>query len=138
MPAYQKSTVDKYVASLGGKYKGLYNPKGRAYPDVSAQGSRFVVVNNGTYGRASGTSASAPLTASIFALINDKRISAGKSKLGFINVALYKGAGAKGLNDITVGSNSGCNTTGFPATKGWDAATGFGTPDFQRLSSVFT
>lgn len=138
MPAYQKSAVEPYVKSLGNKYKGLYNPKGRAYPDVSAQGSRFIVVNNGTFGHASGTSASCPLTTSIFALINDKRISAGKPKLGFINPALYKGAGLKGLNDITVGSNNGCNTTGFPTSTGWDAATGFGTPNFEKLSAVFT
>jgi tripeptidyl-peptidase-1 len=124
MPSYQKSTVEPYVKSLGTKYKGLYNPYGRAYPDISAQGSRFIIVLNGTFGRESGTSASTPLASSIFALINDKRISAGKPRLGFLNPALYSGAGLKGLSDITVGSNNGCNTTGFPTAKGWDAATG--------------
>ncbi|UZJ54925.1 hypothetical protein CBS101457_004245 [Exobasidium rhododendri] len=137
MPKYQKSTVEPYVKSLGKKYKGLYNPKGRAYPDISAQGSRFLIVSNGTFGHVSGTSASCPLAASIFALVNDKRISAGKPKLGFLNPALYKGAGRKGFKDITIGSNNGCNTTGFPATAGWDASTGFGTPNFDLLSNVF-
>ncbi|KAF8321001.1 uncharacterized protein EI90DRAFT_3080003 [Cantharellus anzutake] len=37
------------------------------------------------------------------------------------------------LNDITTGSNPGCGTTGFNATRGWDPATGFGTPDLPRL-----
>lgn len=118
MPAYQKTVVQAYVKSLGTMYKGLYNASGRAYPDVSAQGSEFVTVNNGTYGTVSGTSAACPLTASIFALINDKRISAGQAKLGFINPLLYQ-KGTKGLNDITIGSNKGCNTNGFPAKAGW-------------------
>lgn len=137
MPRYQKSVVPAYVDSLNGKYKGRYNPKGRAYPDLSAQSLDFVIVIDGNYARISGTSASTPLTAGILGLINDKRLTAGKSTLGFINPALYKGAGKKGLRDITVGSNKGCNTDGFPATKGWDAATGFGTPDFAKLSKVF-
>jgi tripeptidyl-peptidase-1 len=136
MPKYQKKTVKAYVKSLNGKYKGLYNPKGRAYPDLSAQGYAFLITLNGTVGRVSGTSASTPLTAAILGLINDKRLSEGKSRLGFINPALYGGAGAKGLHDITIGSNKGCETDGFPAQKGWDAATGWGTPRFQKLAKA--
>ena len=37
-PKYQKNTVDAYVTSLHGLHHGLYNPNGRAYPDVAAQG----------------------------------------------------------------------------------------------------
>lgn len=138
MPDYQKSVVPKYVKSLGDKYKGLYNPNGRAYPDLSAQSLDFIIVVGGKYVLISGTSASTPLTAGILGLINDKRLTEGKPTLGFINPALYKGAGEKGLKDITVGSNNGCETDGFPATEGWDAATGFGTPNFKKLSKVFT
>ncbi|PWN89446.1 subtilisin-like protein [Acaromyces ingoldii] len=136
-PKYQKDTVDAYVASLGDKFKGLYNPKGRAYPDLAAQGSRFVIVIGGRYSLISGTSASTPLVAGILALVNDERLAKGKSTLGFINPALYSGKGEKGLKDITIGSAKGCNTTGFPAQKGWDPVTGFGTPVFDKLSSVF-
>jgi tripeptidyl-peptidase-1 len=117
-PAYQKPTTDAYIKSLGTLNQGLYNTSGRGIPDLSAQGNRFVTVLNGTYGVVSGTSASCPLTAGIFSLINDKRISAGMPKLGFINPTLYK-KGAQGLNDITIGSNKGCNTNGFPAKAGW-------------------
>lgn len=137
MPAWQKKVVQPYINSLGNMYQGLYNKAGRGYPDLSAQGSNFYTVLGGSVGTISGTSASCPLTAAIFALINDQRISAGKSKLGFINPALYKGAGIAGLNDITQGSNKGCGTAGFPAKKGWDAATGFGTPNFALLSKAF-
>jgi tripeptidyl-peptidase-1 len=37
-PSYQKSTVDKYVASLDGLHASRFNANGRAYPDVAAQG----------------------------------------------------------------------------------------------------
>ena len=37
-PGYQKATTAAYVASLNGKFDGLYNPNGRGYPDVAAQG----------------------------------------------------------------------------------------------------
>lgn len=52
--------------------------------------------------------------------------------LGFLNPWIYSGA-YKALNDVTSGSSFGCNTTGFPAQKGWDAVTGFGTPNFPKL-----
>lgn len=37
-PTYQKKDVKAYVAGLKGKHDGLYNKKGRGFPDVSAQG----------------------------------------------------------------------------------------------------
>jgi tripeptidyl-peptidase-1 len=43
--------------------------------------------------------------------------------------------GYKAFMDIMSGSAAGCNTTGFPAREGWDAVTGFGTPDFLRLKA---
>ncbi|KAK3680762.1 hypothetical protein LTR37_021070 [Vermiconidia calcicola] len=38
MPQYQKSTVNAYIAGLDGLHHGLYNPTGRGYPGVAAQG----------------------------------------------------------------------------------------------------
>ena len=32
-----------------------------------------------------------------------------------------------------LGSNPGCDTNGFNATKGWDPVTGLGTPNFAKL-----
>ena len=47
---------------------------------------------------------------------------------------IYKSWGPAGLfNDVTKGDNPGCNTRGFPATKGWDPVTGFGSPDYAKL-----
>lgn len=131
-PKYQDKVVPSYVKALNGNYSGLYNPEGRAYPDLAAQGLYFAYFWNLTEGTISGTSASCPLTAGIFSLINDALISQGKSPLGFLNPWLYS-KGYKGLTDITKGSSHGCNVDGFPVTKGWDPVTGFGTPNFPEL-----
>ena len=40
------------------------------------------------------------------------------------------------FNDITTGSNPGCNTQGFHAAKGWDPATGVGTPDYKKMAAA--
>jgi tripeptidyl-peptidase-1 len=131
-PSWQNKEVRTYLKNLGDTYKGLYNAKGRAYPDLSAQSLYFAYFYNGTEGVISGTSASAPLTSGIFSLINDALISQGKAPLGYLNPWLYK-KGYKGLTDITSGFSYGCNVQGFPVTKGWDPVTGFGTPIFPKL-----
>jgi len=40
-------------------------------------------------------------------------------------------------NDISAGVASGCGTTGFEATTGWDPVTGLGTPNFAKLLPIF-
>lgn len=131
-PKYQNDVVPKYTESLKGKYKGLFNASGRAYPDVAAQGQRFMVVWGGEINSLDGTSASTPVFASIIGLVNDKLISEGKPPMGFLNPWLYS-KGFKAMNDITSGSSMGCNVTGFPAKEGWDPVTGFGTPVSRAL-----
>jgi tripeptidyl-peptidase-1 len=131
-PKWQDKVVPKYIKSLGDLYEDLYNPDGRGYPDLAAQGLYFAYFWNGTEGVISGTSASTPLTAGIFALINDALIASGKPTLGYLNPWLYK-KGYKGLTDISKGFSRGCNVEGFPVTEGWDPITGFGTPNFPEL-----
>lgn len=75
---------------------------GRAFPDVSAQASRFVVFVDGRRASISGTSASSPAFAGVVGLLNDVRIAAGKPPLGFLNPFLYS-TGLAGFNDITSG-----------------------------------
>jgi len=111
--------VDAYIVSLN----GLYNKSGRGYPDVAAQGNHDAVVWVGNITTVGGTSASSPTVASVISLVNDALIAAGKQPLGFLNPWIYGGA-HKALTDITIGSSIGCNVTGFPAKKGWDAVTG--------------
>ncbi|KAH7078725.1 peptidase S8/S53 domain-containing protein [Paraphoma chrysanthemicola] len=131
-PSYQDKVVPAYVKALGDQYAGLYNPNGRGYPDLAAQGLYFAYFWNGTEGTISGTSASTPLTSGIFALVNDALLASGKGTLGWLNPWLYK-KGYKGLHDITKGFSYGCNTQGFPVREGWDVVTGFGTPNFPAL-----
>jgi tripeptidyl-peptidase-1 len=57
---------------------------GRAYPDIAAQSVNFQVVISGSVNSVDGTSAATPTAASIFALLNDYRISLGKAPLGFL------------------------------------------------------
>ncbi|TAQ87514.1 hypothetical protein B7494_g4153 [Chlorociboria aeruginascens] len=131
-PSYQDFVVPNYVKSMNGEHAGLFNPNGRAYPDISAQGLYFQIVWNANYQVISGTSASTPLMSSVVSLVNDALISSGHAPLGFLNPWLYS-KGYKGFTDILSGNNGGCNTTGFPVTKGWDAVTGFGTPIFPEI-----
>jgi len=134
-PVYQAAAVPQYIHALGSTYKGLYNTSGRGSPDVAAQGSRFEVVYKGNVVHVSGTSASTPAFAGIVSLLNDALLAKGRKPLGFLNPWIYS-LGKYGLNDITTGSNPGCGTQGFNATKGWDPVTGFGTPDFSKLRKL--
>ena len=64
---------------------------------------------------------------------------AGKPGLGFANPTLYKVAAASpdAFNDVTEGNNFCteviCCKTGFTAAAGWDATTGLGTPNVDKL-----
>jgi tripeptidyl-peptidase-1 len=98
-----------------------------------------------------GTSASAPVVCGIIGLLNDARLRAGKSSLGFINPLLYA-VGFTALNDITGGGSVGCNGingqngasvqggiipfASWNATVGWDPVTGLGTPNFEKLRAL--
>ncbi|KAF2795550.1 tripeptidyl-peptidase-like protein [Melanomma pulvis-pyrius CBS 109.77] len=148
-PSYQDTAVPAYLKKLGSRWEGLYNPNGRGFPDVAAQGSGFRVVDKGTQISVGGTSASAPVFASVVGLLNNARISAGKPALGFLNPWIYS-QGYKGLNDIVKGGSKGCTGrsiySGLPAplvpfaswnaTEGWDPVTGYGTPDFGKLLKI--
>ncbi|KAH9012243.1 peptidase S8/S53 domain-containing protein [Lactarius deliciosus] len=132
---YQADAISTYLRKLGDKYSGLYNPEGRGFPDVSSQAINFLFVLRGQFEFASGTSGSAPTVAGIISLLNDYLISKGSTPLGFLNPWLY-GTGLPGLNDITSGSNPGCNTDGFSAIAGWDPVTGLGTVYFAKLEEI--
>ncbi|KAK4120474.1 subtilisin-like protein [Parathielavia appendiculata] len=73
-PEYQQQAV---------AYK--FNPTGRAYPDVAALATGYRVVTSGRLKTVHGTSASAPVVASIISRINDARLHAGRKPVGFIN-----------------------------------------------------
>jgi len=145
--SYQRDAVTAYFDNHDPGYKayrgndtigfrgGLYNRLGRGYPDVAANGDNIAVFNEGKFGRSGGTSASTPIFASIINRINEARLNAGKTTIGFINPVLYSNPSI--LNDITNGTNPGCGTIGFSAVKGWDPVTGLGTPNYPKMLKFF-
>lgn len=127
-PQYQKAAVARYYASYNPPYTAAqYNNSRtvRGFPDVAANGAKYVVALDGTYKyHLYGTSASSPTFGAVITLLNEFRLNAGKGSIGFINPALY--ANPSMLNDITSGGNQGCGTPGFTAVPGWDPVTGLG------------
>ncbi|KAI2602559.1 tripeptidyl-peptidase [Hypoxylon sp. NC1633] len=137
-PAWQADAVNAYLDSIGSTYSAYFNASNRGFPDVAAQGYRFLVVDKGRTALLSGTSASSPVFAGVVALLNAARKSQGEAPLGFLNPWLYNNSAA--FFDITSGYGSGCsgnsafrNGARWNATAGWDPVTGLGTPDFGKL-----
>ncbi|KAL8389062.1 hypothetical protein RB595_008817 [Gaeumannomyces hyphopodioides] len=143
-PAWQDAAVAGYLARINGSHAGWYEPGGRAYPDVSAVGSRFLMEKPPPVGREwtqKGTSASTPVIAAMVALANDRRMRAGKPSLGFLNPLLYSEQLKGAFNDVTRGTSGSCSSRdhtefGWAALEGWDPATGMGTLDFARFTEA--
>ena len=78
-----------------------------------------------------GTSFSAPMWAGYMALVNQQAVANGNPVLGFVNPAIYAlGVGPDydtDFHDITSGSD------GYKAVKGYDLATGWGSPNGSAL-----
>ncbi len=89
---------------------------------------------------AGGTSAAAPMWAALVALANQKSLQDGNFNLGFLNPLLYSVAQnaqayARDFHDITIGNSSAFNDGKYPATAGYDMATGLGSYNAQQLVS---
>ena len=118
----------------------------RGLPDVAynaAPESSVPVYQKGRWTLASGTSAAAPQWAGLVALADQ---AAGRD-LGSINTTLYRIAASPryhmGFRDITSGGITGPKRDGsgtigiaFRAGRGWDAATGWGSPQAAALLST--
>jgi len=44
-PSFQDSAVSAYLSALGNTNSGRFNPNGRAFPDVAAQGENVEIVD---------------------------------------------------------------------------------------------
>jgi subtilase family serine protease len=129
-PSYQNGTIP------GGKQRGEPDISYNAavlhgvltYLNIPGVGSGFFLFG--------GTSAGSPQWAAIIAIADQK---AGYN-LGFINSALYRIGQvptkySATLFDITLGNNSFLGVDGFKAGKGWDAASGLGSPNAGQLAA---
>ncbi|KAK4047243.1 hypothetical protein OIV83_005547 [Microbotryomycetes sp. JL201] len=140
MPSYQQSAVQEYFAKHTPSYSAAqYNNSmmTRGYPDIAANGANYIVAIDGDFALVYGTSASAPVVGAMLSSVNDARLAAGKSPIGFANPALYSKSFKNAFNDITRGGNQGCGTAGFTAVQGWDPVTGLGTPKFDKMLKAF-
>ena len=119
VPAYQ-----------GGLGAGL---SGRGVPDVAGDAdpaSGYAVRVDGQQLVIGGTSAVAPLWAGLIALLNQKL----GHPVGFLNPLLYGSLSGKNVTqDITQGNNGAQQ-----AKSGWDACTGWGSPNGQRLLTALS
>jgi kumamolisin len=103
---------------------------------VAAGSTGYLVVAQGNSEVSGGTSASAPLWAGLIARLN----AAGKP-LHYATPLFYqptpktdgKPLGAVACTDITQGNNATAAVGGFQARPGYDAVTGWGTPNGKKL-----
>jgi tripeptidyl-peptidase-1 len=144
LASWQDDAVTAYLADNTSLPKACsFNKSGRATPDVSALGDiKFEVYQGGSKTLVGGTSASAPTFAAVITLLNDIRLHNNKPVLGFLNPWIYQTAAsdAEAFFDVVQGNNNvpDCCSSGkggFACAKGWDAATGVGTPNFEVLKT---
>jgi kumamolisin len=111
--------------------------KGRAIPDVAANASPtsgYAVYIDGKNTVVGGTAATAPFWAGLIAIINQGV----NRNVGYINPLLYKKFGPAGtLRNIIQGTNSLGTVKGYAAGPGWNAVTGWGSPDGRKLLNAF-
>ncbi len=105
---------------------------GRGSPDVAAVASPGAVLIQvaGSVQAIGGTSISAPIWAGLVALINQGL----GHNLGYFNPRLYTRIGPAGiLRPVLKGNNSVGKVKGYQAGPGWNAVSGWGTPDGKAL-----
>jgi kumamolisin len=114
---------------------------GRGVPDVAGNADErsgyTILVDGQVITGVGGTSAVSPLWAALVARINQQ---VGKP-VGFFNPLLYGQLGRSGVfHDVTTGNNdpTGGSIGGYSAGPGWDACTGWGSPDGTKLLNALT
>jgi tripeptidyl-peptidase-1 len=135
----QKAAVSRYLNSATDlPPQSMFPAGGRATPDVAALGEGYEVFFRGKVYAIGGTSASAPAFAAMISLLNEARLQAGMSPMGYLNPFLYQHPEA--FTDVTLGTNAISRAGkpvkyGYTAAEGWDPVTGLGTPLFSKLLS---
>ena len=100
---------------------------GRGLPDIAGdadENTGYQIRVDGVNTVIGGTSAVAPLSAGLIALINEKL----GTPIGYLNPQIYRKGGL--FHDITEGNNDMTGQVGgYKAASGWDPCTGLGSPD---------
>lgn len=130
VPAWQ--TGLKVTATTG----ALGTPTRRVLPDVGFNAnpnSGQLILVNGAWYVAGGTSVGTPQWAGIVAVANAVRALNGKAALGALGTPVYRALAGNATNytasllDVKSGSNGSCKGCG--AVAGYDLVTGLGTPN---------
>ncbi|MCY0876810.1 MAG: S53 family peptidase [Firmicutes bacterium] len=103
---------------------------GKGLPDIAMDADPNSGANvwvDGTPEVVGGTSLSSPLSLGVWARLE----SAHGNQLGFASPLLYGVYGSDGFHDIILGDSGP-----YPATPGWDFATGLGTFDVSNMNTV--
>ncbi len=71
-PKWQKDAVAAYLSSQSANLPpaSFFNASGRGFPDIAAIGHNFLITVSGAVQPVGGTSVSAPVVASLFAMLN--------------------------------------------------------------------
>jgi len=108
----------------------------RQLPDVAAAAdpwSGWDTYTGGAMTVAGGTSAATPFWAASMAMVAEYARRHGAGQLGFVDPMLYAIAArpqqAPAFHDVTLGANRY-----YPASRGWDFATGLGSPEVANLA----
>ncbi|KAJ7768879.1 peptidase S8/S53 domain-containing protein [Mycena metata] len=133
---FYDKVVSEYLNAINATDASPFNISGRAVSDVSALAHSPYIFQGQTILSQAGTVFSATIFASMIALLNNERIAAGKSSLGFLNPLIYQNPNA--FNDFANGQlKPGCDdSNAFNATVGWDPVTGFGSPSYAKLREI--
>ena len=149
MPSYQTDApASLHVVNADSSGSPCHAAAGtycREVPDVSADADRstgYLIYYEGQWEPNGGTSAASPLWAALMADTDASSACHGET-VGFANPALYDAAAvsyAADFHDITTGNNNytpdGNRTGLYPATVGYDMATGLGTPIAANLATT--
>lgn len=120
-PAYQVDNgIDLRSADSGYRGRGLPDGSGNADPVTG-----WNVVAGGRLRTTGGTSAVAPMYTALWTLV----AAATGRPIGAPHTTLYR-AGARCFNDVTSGNTGGP----YAAQRGWDAASGWGSPIGARIA----
>jgi subtilase family serine protease len=136
-PDYQSNNVPKSINRTLHNYRGV--------PDVAYNAGvvggvlvAWAVNGPGAFYLVGGTSAGAPQWSGIIADLDQAQ----GRPLGFINRQLYQLGGCgqlvKLFHDIVTGNNTFNLVPGYPALPGYDLATGWGTPNFDKLGIILS
>ncbi|MDQ2885048.1 MAG: S53 family peptidase [Chloroflexota bacterium] len=153
-PSWQQMGGVKNAYSSGKVCKARAGAICRETPDVSLQAdtsSGYIIYcsaratkscsNDMPWNVVGGTSVATPLWAVLAALTNEMLQKQGAGKLGFLNPLLYQIASNRRtyracFHDVTKGNNdyNGLNAGRYPATVGYDMATGLGSYNADALA----